>query len=131
MDDDRPEREGAEQFAKKIGVERCWIVRPYATEVTEGGGGGITPKDANEALLMGDDVMDLERCIQEAKILPHDRILTFAEMRAQVLDDIVHPEKNAGVPVKTLPKFTKLIKGFRRGELTVSWCLYIFGREDS
>ena len=52
MDDDGPGREGAEQFAKKIGVERCWIVRPYVTEVTEGGGGGITPKDANEALLM-------------------------------------------------------------------------------
>ena len=113
MDDDGPGREGAEQFARKIGIDRCFIVRPTAT------GDNPVPKDANEALLQGGgDVM--ERWIEEVENLLHERILTFRELRAQVLDDILHPEKNSGVPVKTLPGFTKIIKGFRRGEVTVS-----------
>jgi len=111
MDSDAPGREGAEQFAKKIGINRCFLVQPKPSL-----DGTPPPKDANEALLKG---MDLEQCINDAKNFPHDRILTFSELRLQVLDEIMNPEKNAGVPVKTLPEFTKLIKGFRRGEVTV------------
>ena len=37
----------------------------------------------------------------------------------QVLHEIVNPEKYRGAPMTSLPGFTSLIKGFRRGELTV------------
>jgi len=111
MDNDGPGREGAEQFAKKIGVNRCLLVQPDSTI-----DGKPAPKDANEALLEG---MDLEQIIRGSKVLPHERILTFAELRTQVLHEMLNPEKYTGVPVPSLPGFTDIIKGFRRGEMTV------------
>ena len=111
MDNDGPGREGAEQFAKKIGVNRCMIVQPESSVE-----GKTAPKDANEALL---EDMDLEDIIRGSDVLPHDRILTFSELRKEVLHEMLNPERYAGVPVPSLPGFTDIIKGFRRGELTV------------
>jgi hypothetical protein len=111
MDSDVPGREGAEQSAKKIGVNRCLLVQPEPSV-----DGVPPPKDANEALLRG---MDLDEMIMKASVLPHERILTFRELRGQVLHEMLNPQEYAGVPVPSLPKFTEIIKGFRRGELTV------------
>ena len=103
MDNDGPGREGAEQFAKKMGVNRCYIVTSSA-------------KDANEALLLD---IDLEQEIQNADILPHEQLVSFSELRQQIVSEIVDPDKYAGVPCPSLPTLTKLLKGFRRGEMTV------------
>ena len=103
MDNDGPGREGAEQFAKKMGVNRCYIVTSSA-------------KDANEALLLD---MDLEHEIQTASLLPHEQLVSFSELRQQIVSEIVDPDKYAGVPCPSLPTLTKLLKGFRRGEMTV------------
>lgn len=111
MDNDGPGRDGAEVFAKKIGINRCFIVQPLPSE-----NGAQIPKDANEALLLG---LDLEKIIQYASVVPHERVLTFAELRAQVIHEMLNPEKYVGVPVPSLPKLTGLLKGFRRGEMTV------------
>jgi len=111
MDNDGPGQEGAELFSKKIGLERCFIVRP-----TNAICGDTLPKDANEALLKG---MDLNRIIEASKLVPHERILTFEELRADVLHEIFHPDKYEGVPMTSLPGLTSIMKGFRRGELTV------------
>jgi Toprim-like len=151
MDNDGPGQEGAEIFAKKIGMERCFIVRPTANNVRvvnsknnhnvnggDGGGGGSSssssssfddddcdddddaslamPKDANEALLMG---LDLEAIIRDARLIPHERIATFASMRSEVMHEIRFPEKYVGTPMSSLPALTNIIKGFRRGEMTV------------
>ena len=121
MDNDAPGREGAEQFAKKIGVNRCFLVQPSGEAMTavdpNGGTSHITaPKDANEALLKG---VDLEEMIRNADVLPHERILTFSELRSQVLHEMLNPEKYSGVKVPSLPGFTNILKGFRRGEMTV------------
>lgn len=116
MDNDGPGREGAEQFAKKIGVNRCLLVQPDSSVMDLNGNRAAPPKDANEALLQG---MDLEKMILDADVLPHERILTFAELRTQVIHEMLNPEKYTGVPVPSLPGFTGIIKGFRRGEMTV------------
>eukprot|EP00978_Attheya_sp_CCMP212_P017804 scaffold47932_cov48-Attheya_sp.AAC.1 len=105
MDSDGPGQEGAEMFSKKIGLDRCLIVPTF---------GGC--KDANEALLQN---QDLNAMLEAAKVMPHESILQFDEIRSQVLHEIFHPDKYVGVPVPSLPSFTKLIKGFRRGEMTV------------
>ena len=107
MDNDGPGQEGAEAFAKKLGLGRVLLVQPTGVDA---------PKDANEALLKG---LDLQRFLDEAKVVPHERILNFADLRSQVLHEIYHPEKYAGVKATSLPKFTGIIKGFRRGEVTV------------
>lgn len=105
MDSDAPGQEGAQVFAKKLGLKRCFIV-PASEEA----------KDANEALLKG---MDLHEFLQKAEIVPHERILTFKSLRPTVLHEIFHPNEYAGTPFTSLPKFTSIIKGFRRGEMTV------------
>jgi len=110
MDNDGPGQEGADLFARKVGLERCYIVRPSVKE------GEKAPKDANEALLQG---LDLEEIIQQAKLVPHERILTFQELRSDVLHEILHPDKYVGVPMTSLPGLMGIMKGFRRGELTV------------
>ena len=146
MDNDGPGQEGAEIFAKKLGVERCLIVRPSGkrgwirsdrrtTPITVNDNNEDAtalssasslepssspppspPKDANEALLQG---WDLNELLEEASELPHERILKFSDLRDQVIHEIINPDKYRGTPVKSLPGFTSLIKGFRRGEMTV------------
>lgn len=111
MDNDAPGREGAEVFSKKIGINRCLLVQPSARD-----DGKPVPKDANEALLLG---LDLNEMIDSASAVPHDRVLTFNDLRDQVLHEILNPEKYVGVPVPSLPKLTNILKGFRRGEMTV------------
>lgn len=111
MDNDGPGQEGAETFARKLGLGRVLIVNP-SNSISD----SIVPKDANEALLMG---VDIEKLLQSASVLPHERILNFADLRSQVLHEIYNPDKYVGVPISSLPQFTNVIKGFRRGELTV------------
>jgi twinkle protein len=104
MDNDGPGQEGAEQFTKKIGVSRTHLVQCREA------------KDANDALLQG---LNIQQMIDAASVTPHEQILTFRDLRQEVLHEMMHPDKYTGVPVPSLPGFTKLIKGFRRGELTV------------
>ena len=72
-------------FARKLGVERCLVVRPSGKRgwrgENDGGRPSEVPKDANEALLAG---WDLDELIDEAANLPHERILRFADVRDQV-----------------------------------------------
>jgi len=105
MDSDAPGQEGAQVFANKLGLKRCFIV-PASDEA----------KDANEALLKG---MNLHEFLLRAEIVPHERILTFKSLRQTVLHEIFHPNEYAGTPFTSLPQFTSIIKGFRRGEMTV------------
>ena len=108
MDNDGPGQEGAAQFTKKIGVSRTHLVQCPP--------GINAAKDANDALLQD---LDLKAMIDNATVTPHEQILTFSDLRQEVLHEMMHPDKYTGVPVPSLPGFTKLIKGFRRGELTV------------
>ena len=105
MDSDEPGKEGAEKFAKKLGVNRTYIVHC------------LEAKDANDALLMGD--IDMQACVDEAELLPHDRIVTFRDLRKDFLKELLEPDLYSGTAIPSLPRFTQLIKGFRRGEMTV------------
>ena len=60
MDNDAAGREGAEIFAKKIGINRCLLVQPDVKD-----DGAPAPKDANEALILG---LDLDKIIQKADV---------------------------------------------------------------
>lgn len=104
MDSDAPGQEGTEKFAKKLGLNRSYIVQC------------LDAKDANDALLKG---LDLESYLAKAALVPHDRILTFRDLRSEVLHELLQPDLYTGVPITSLPNFTKLVKGFRRGEMTV------------
>ena len=113
MDNDGPGREGAEKFANKLGAKRCLIVSPKPEHVDAK---GRSPKDANDALRMG---LDLDDMLAKSEIMPHEQLLRFEDFREQVLHEIVNPDKYTGVGVSSLPLFTSIIKGFRRGEMTL------------
>ena len=125
MDNDGPGQEGAEIFAKKIGLERCYIVRPNAQNcpnllVDSSSGEALPassfPKDANDALLQK---CDLSRILDTSKLTPHEGILSFDDLRDEVLHEILYPDKYVGRPLPSLPAFTGIVKGLRRGELWV------------
>jgi twinkle protein len=113
MDNDGPGQEGAEAFAKKIGLERCYVVRPTPQNCPET---ADLPKDANDALRTN---CDLNRIIETSKLTPHERILSFDDLRHEVLHEILHPEQYVGLPLPSLPTFTKIVRGLRRGELWI------------
>ena len=104
MDNDAPGQEGAQTFCKKLGLNRCFVVKC------------LEAKDANEALLRG---LDMNPYLDQASVLPHERLLTFADLRSEVLHEILEPDLYKGAAIPSLPTFTNLIKGFRRGEMTV------------
>jgi twinkle protein len=107
LDDDIPGQEGARQFAHKLGLQRCLLV---------GSGHGTGPKDANEALLKGHDLLAM---IQGARPVPHERIVTFADLRADVQRELANPSQVRGLQSQTLPGLNRLLKGHRRGELSI------------
>ena len=144
MDNDAAGQDGAEQFAKKLGLERCYIVKPtfsncrrltpstnptsVDTDPKKKIVGVLTPrptpqemvkqlpKDANDALRQG---LDLSLILADAQLVRHDRIIRFSDLRDEVLHEIMHPDQYVGHPMNSLPGFTNIIKGFRRGELSV------------
>ena len=140
MDNDAAGQDGAEQFAKKLGLQRCYIVKPTfsncrlkSSSPTSDNNdpkmsGALTlrpsshemvkqlPKDANDALRQG---LDLSLILASAQLVRHDRIIRFSDLRDEVLHEIMHPDQYVGHPMKSLPGFTNIIKGFRRGELSV------------
>jgi len=107
MDNDTPGQEGAEKFTEKLGIRRCFLVKPSCNPA---------PKDANEALIME---LDLNEILAGAAIKEHEYVVDFAGLRSQVLNEILNPDKYKGVPATSLPGLTSIVKGFRRGELTV------------
>ena len=74
------------------------------------------PKDANDALRDG---YDLEKLIQSAQVIPHKNILKFSELRSQVIHELCNPNEYKGAQIPSLPTLNKILKGYRRGELTV------------
>lgn len=111
MDNDASGQANVEKFASKIGVTRCYIVRPSVSSAT------FKPvKDANDALLAG---MDLGKMVLAAERIPHSQITTFDELRREVYEEILNPLRACGVQSRTLPSLNRLLKGHRMGEVTV------------
>ena len=97
---------GAEKFARKLGRHRCVLVR-----------GPDALKDANDALRR--DASLVARALDDAARPDHDGLVSFAQLRGQVLHELRHPDLYVGAPLPSFPKFTNLIKGARPGELTL------------
>jgi len=113
MDDDIPGQEGAEQFANKLGIGRCYIVHSSTSTDQL----AKMPKDANEALLAG---VDLKKCLQEAAPINHERIMTYNALKSEIFRELYESGvETAGTPSKYFPKLNRILKGHRRGELTV------------
>lgn len=77
LDNDKPGQEGAEKMAKKLGRQRCYIVRPDPSMKNP-------PKDANDALRM--NVPDLiPAMIASASRISHQNLVKFSNLKDKVL----------------------------------------------
>ncbi|GAM20688.1 hypothetical protein SAMD00019534_038630 [Acytostelium subglobosum LB1] len=109
MDDDVIGQEGAQKFAEKLGIQRTFIIK-----TKQGQDDG--PKDANDALLQG---KNLSAILSTAANVPHDQICDFSLVRTSIYNELTNPASVNGVKSKWFPTFNKLLKGHRKGELTI------------
>ena len=59
------------------------------------------------------------KVIQDSRVKRHDDIQTFESLRSDVISELIDPGKYSGPRPESLPSLGNIVKGFRRGELTV------------
>ncbi|XP_046549115.1 twinkle mtDNA helicase-like [Haliotis rubra] len=97
--------EGAKQFANKLNNKRCYIIRP-------------TAEDPSPFRALNQELR-LKSILSKAKPLSHKSIVSFPQLRQEVFSELAHVEQVAGVKWRRYPALNRLLKGHRRGELTV------------
>ncbi|XP_060027457.1 twinkle mtDNA helicase isoform X2 [Erinaceus europaeus] len=105
LGDDLRSWEAAKLFARKLNPKRCSLVRP----------GDQQPRPL-EALNQG---LNLSRILRTALPAWHKSIVSFRQLREEVLGELSNVEQAAGVRWSRFPDLNRLLKGHRKGELTV------------
>lgn len=115
MDNDESGISSARKFASKLGLKRTYLVNP--PPIIRGQAERLQyPKDANDALRQGYDMVEM---LERAYLCKHERLITFADMRSEVMASKKDLKQFDGTSTPSLPRLTKLLKGFRKGELVV------------
>ncbi|KAM9715511.1 twinkle mtDNA helicase [Menidia menidia] len=97
--------EASKIFSRKLGLRRCTLVRP----------GEYQPCPV-EALGQG---KNLGRIIKASIPAAHKSIVSFKQLREDVYGELVNTDQVAGVKWKRFPELNRILKGHRKGELTV------------
>uniref|UniRef100_A0A8C5RHK4 Twinkle mtDNA helicase n=1 Tax=Laticauda laticaudata TaxID=8630 RepID=A0A8C5RHK4_LATLA len=97
--------ESAKHFARKLNPKRCYLVRPSDQQ--------LRPL---EAFSSG---MNLTKIVRSALPAGHKSIISFCQLREEVYGELVNVDQVAGVKWARFPELSKLLKGHRKGELTV------------
>ncbi|KAJ6669079.1 hypothetical protein lerEdw1_007888 [Lerista edwardsae] len=97
--------EAAKLFARKLNPKRCSLVQPSDQQ--------LRPL---EAFTRG---MNLPKVLRSALPAGHKSIISFRQLREEVFGELVNVEQVAGVKWARFPELNKLLKGHRKGELTV------------
>lgn len=105
LGDDLRSWEAAKLFARKLNPKRCSLVRP----------GNQQPRPL-EALNQG---LSLARILRTALPAWHKSIVSFRQLREEVLGELSNVDQAAGVRWSRFPDLNRLLKGHRKGELTV------------
>lgn len=100
--------DAARIFARKLGEKRCLAVRSSSSGQEE-----------RTNLPQVDPAQNFRAVLQAAQPLWHKSITNFASLRDEVLSDLLNIDKVQGVKWTRFPALTRLLKGHRRGELTV------------
>ncbi|KAJ2716360.1 hypothetical protein H4R19_000692 [Coemansia spiralis] len=109
LDDSHQGSEAASLITRKLGVDRCLIVRTKR-------GDPQGPKSASIALARGYDLGDI---LESSQPEQHDKVLTFGALREAVRFEVTNPELIRGVESTELPGWNAICKGLRPGELTI------------
>jgi len=121
MDSDEAGQINIQNFAAKLGVNRTYIVRPYiqpSTDKNEEEGKEITKiKDANDALRKNPEL--IKTMIKNAMPLPSENVIQFQSLRSAVQNRLFNINDHTGLKSNYFSWYNKLLKGFRRGELSI------------
>ncbi|KAK7487905.1 hypothetical protein BaRGS_00020806, partial [Batillaria attramentaria] len=105
LGDDVRAWEAAKLFSKKLNEKRCFIIRP-----------SVEDPSPLEALRRG---VKLRSVLSKAKPVVHKSIVSFAQLKQEIFSELTHVEQVAGVKWQRYTALNRLLKGHRRGELTV------------
>ncbi|KAJ8416153.1 hypothetical protein AAFF_G00381750 [Aldrovandia affinis] len=97
--------EASKIFSRKLGLKRCSLVRP-----------GEQQPCPSEALEVG---QSLTRILKASIPAAHKSIVSFRQLRDDVYGELANREQVAGVKWGRFPELNKILKGHRKGELTV------------
>ncbi|XP_007571853.1 twinkle mtDNA helicase [Poecilia formosa] len=97
--------EASKLFSRKLGLRRCTLVRP----------GEFQPCPL-EALSQG---KNLSRIVKASIPAAHKSIVSFKQLREDVYGELVNTDQVAGVKWTRFPELNRILKGHRKGELTV------------
>ncbi|KAK2866468.1 hypothetical protein Q7C36_002524 [Tachysurus vachellii] len=97
--------EASKMFSKKLGLKRCSLVRP-----------GEFQPCPNEALING---RNLARIVKASIPAAHKSIVSFKQLRDDVFGELSNVEQVAGIKWCRFPELNRILKGHRKGELTV------------
>jgi twinkle protein len=73
-------------------------------------------KDANEAYLSG---VDLKDYLKRAESINSQNLLSIHDLKSDILSRLFNYDELAGVKNRYFHWFNSMMKGFRRGELTI------------
>ncbi|KAJ8264531.1 hypothetical protein GJAV_G00150370 [Gymnothorax javanicus] len=102
---DMPSWEASKIFSRKLGLKRCSLVRPGELQPCPG-----------EAL---EKSKNLSRILKSSIPAAHKSIVSFRQLRDDVYGELANREQVAGIKWGRFPELNKILKGHRRGELTV------------
>ncbi|XP_043912420.1 twinkle protein, mitochondrial isoform X1 [Protopterus annectens] len=97
--------EASKIFARKLNLKRCSLVRP-----------GDNQPCPSEALSSG---LNISKILKSAIPAGHKSIISFRSLREDVFGELANRDQVAGVKWTRFPELNKLLKGHRKGELTV------------
>ncbi|CAD6997213.1 unnamed protein product [Ceratitis capitata] len=105
FDFDTANWDAAKNFSKKLEEKRCFFIRPTESEPA--------PSKAHKKRL------NLQHILNKATPMCHKSITTFNALKYDILSELQNIEKVNGVKWKRYPTLNKILKGHRKGELTI------------
>lgn len=92
-------------FSNKLNTKRCYAVKPSS--------------NAPSAMHAHENGENLITILSEARPLHVEDVTSFRSLRAEVMSELMNVGKVEGIKWRCFPLLNNLLKGFRRGELTV------------
>ncbi|KAL4223412.1 hypothetical protein ACF0H5_016883 [Mactra antiquata] len=97
--------ENTKMFSKKLNDNRCYIFRPNMVK--------YMPLETLQ------NECDISTELDKARLISHKAILTFDYLKQEVYSEFAHYTQVAGVQWSRYTKLNQVLKGHRRGELTI------------
>ncbi|XP_066459862.1 twinkle mtDNA helicase [Eleutherodactylus coqui] len=105
LGDDLRAWEASKLFSRKLSIKRCSLIRP-----------GDKQPSPLKGLNLG---LSLNKLLKTSLPASHKSIISFRQLRSDVFSQLENIEQVAGVKWLRYPELNNLLKGHRKGELTV------------